>query len=69
MAAPQPIPLPERASVKLRRVQESVRALIRADQDKPELATCVCEVMERIAEQLDKVAGLQEMFEWYSRMP
>lgn len=69
MAAPQPIPLPERALVHIRRVQEALRVLIREDQDKPEMAASVCEALSRIEEQVDQVAGLQELFEWYSRMP
>ena len=69
MASATHLVTPERASAKLRRVQESVRALIREDQDKPEMASSVCELLARIEEQLHRVAGLQELFEWYGRMP
>lgn len=56
-------------ATELRRAQAMVREILRQDQEEPKLATSVCEMLHRIEAQLDRVAGLQELFEWYSQMP
>jgi hypothetical protein len=56
-------------SAELRRIQESLRALVRQDQENAELACSVWEGMRRIDSQIDRLAGLQELWEWYSKMP
>lgn len=50
-------------------MQAMLRQIVRKDQEEPKLASCVCEILDRIEAQLDRVAGLQELFEWYLQMP
>lgn len=56
-------------AVELRRLQAMLRQVVHKDQEEPKLAASVCEILDRIEAQLDRVAGLQELFEWYSHMP
>jgi len=71
MAAIVPIAVAadEQPSKKLRQIQKDLRAVVAEDQQSPELAASTCEALHRIEDQLDRVAGLQELFEWYLRMP
>ena len=56
-------------SAELRLIQESISKLLRRDQDAPEFAASVCEGLRNVENQVHKLAGLQELFEWYSEQP
>ena len=58
-----------RASRRLRQVQADLRKLLADDQENPEIGFGVCEGLNRVEEQLDRLCGLQELFEWYGEMP
>jgi hypothetical protein len=56
-------------SAELRLVQESIRKILKRDQDAPEFAASVCDGLRNVETQVDRLAGLQELFEWYSERP
>jgi hypothetical protein len=57
------------AVAELRRAARILRDVIVADQNEPALVCSVAEGLDRVTDQLDRLAGLQELFEWYSSMP
>ena len=67
MAAPVPIRASEKPSAELRKIQERLRSIVREDQD--EVAISVGEGIHLIVGQLDRLAGLQELFEWWHELP
>lgn len=69
MAAPVPIRASEKPSAELRRIQERLRIIVREDQEDTALATSVAEGVHRVVGQLDRLAGLQELFEWWHELP
>lgn len=69
MATPIPIRAHEQPSAGLRRIQEQLRSVVREDQDDTALATSVAEGVHHVVGQLDRLAGLQELFEWWQELP
>ena len=69
MAATAPTPTRAKPSAELRRIQSDLRAIVREDQEDVALATSVAEGIHHIASQLDRLAGLQELFEWWHELP
>ena len=67
MAAPVPIRASDKPSAELRKIQERLRSIVREDQD--EVAISVGEGIHLIVGQLDRLAGLQELFEWWHELP
>lgn len=59
----------ERASQRIRQVQEEIRAIIRDDQTDPKIGYSICEALAVVEQQIDRIAGLQELFEWYLQKP
>jgi hypothetical protein len=68
-SVPKPEQVEARASVKLRRLQEQVREIIREDQTDPQMTDGICGGLHFIENQLDKLAGTQELWEWYQGYP
>ena len=56
-------------SAELRRIQASLRAIVCEDQEDVALATSVAEGIHHIVSQIDRLAGLQELFEWWHELP
>ena len=69
MAAPAQTRASAQPSAELRRIQADLRAIVQDDQEDVALATSVAEGIHRIAGQLDRLAGLQELFEWWHELP
>jgi len=65
MAAPAPTRA--KPSAELRRIQASLRQIVRDDQETDQLA--VAEGIHRVVSQLDRLAGMQELFEWWHELP
>ena len=59
----------ELPSAALRRIRESLHEIVREDQEDTQLATSVGEGIHRVVQQIDKLAGLQELFEWWQDLP
>lgn len=62
-----PAPTRAKPSAELRRIQADLEQLVRDDQETDVL--CVAEGIHRIVSQLDRLAGMQELFEWWRELP
>jgi hypothetical protein len=69
MATAANLALERKPSAELRRIQELICKVLKRDQDSPEFAASVCEALHHIEGQMNRIAGLQELFEWYSEDP